>query len=253
MTRRVRWITIFLLIAGAVFAGTGGYRLWSNHRLNSRGNRTVAEVIQQVRPAAEARLRPCFDQAGVPWPPPRAAFVAFKEEKRLELWAAKDGRWVFIRAYPILAASGRAGPKLREGDGQVPEGIYRIVGLNPNSRFHLSLELNYPNDFDRHKAAEDGRSNLGGEIFIHGKAVSIGCLAMGDEGIEDLFTLVHAVGLDNVQVLIAPRDLRGGQPPADLPTEPPWADELYATLRRQLQTFALPPAPSSSGVMPQNV
>jgi murein L,D-transpeptidase YafK len=81
-------------------------------------------------------------------------------------------------------ASGKAGPKLREGDGQVPEGIYRIDGLNPNSSYHLSLKLNYPNDFDLEQARTEGRTELGGDIFIHGKAVSIGKTRAGRVGIR---------------------------------------------------------------------
>jgi len=71
-----------------------------------------------------------------------------------------------VADYRITAASGTAGPKLREGDRQVPEGIYRIVGLNPNSRYHLSMKLDYPNAFDRHQAARDGRARPGSDIFI---------------------------------------------------------------------------------------
>ena len=69
--------------------------------------------------------------------------------------------------YPILAASGVLGPKLREGDKQVPEGIYGAEALNPNSKFHLSIRLNYPNTFDRRMAQSDGRTQLGGDIMIH--------------------------------------------------------------------------------------
>lgn len=73
-----------------------------------------------------------------------------------------------IKSYPILAASGSIGPKLRESDMQVPEGVYQIESLNPNSQFHLSLRVNYPNEFDREQARIDGRAQLGGDIMIHG-------------------------------------------------------------------------------------
>ena len=78
------------------------------------------------------------------------------------------------------------GPKLREGDRQVPEGVYTIANMNPNSISHLSLALSYPNDFDRARAAEDGRADntLGGSIMIHGGSGSIGCMAVGDEAAE---------------------------------------------------------------------
>jgi hypothetical protein len=123
----------------------------------------------------------------------------------------------------------------------VPEGIYQIIALNPNSSYHLSMQVDYPNRFDREKAAGEGRTNLGGEIFIHGKAVSIGCIAVGDEAIEELFCLVARVGAPHVKVIIAPSDLRRGPAVADLATQPRWVPELYARLAAELQAF--PPRP----------
>jgi murein L,D-transpeptidase YafK len=133
-------------------------------------------------------------------------FLAFKDTRVVEVYAAiPDGTWRLIRRYPILAASGVAGPKLREGDMQVPEGTYAVTLLNPNSRFHVSLRLGYPNDFDREMARSDGRTDLGGDIMIHGRALSVGCLAVGDDAAEDFFTLAAAVGLEHVKVVISHR------------------------------------------------
>src|SRR5207244_3968581 len=117
------------------------------------------------------------------YPPAELALLAFKQERLLEVYATdkKMGGFKFVQAYPILGASGELGPKLREGDGQVPEGLYAINFLNPNSLYHLSLRVSYPNDFDRAQAKRDGRQKLGGDIMIHGSFASIGCLAMGDE------------------------------------------------------------------------
>jgi murein L,D-transpeptidase YafK len=117
-----------------------------------------------------------------------------------------SGKFHLIRDYYIQVASGGAGPKLRQGDRQVPEGIYRIVKLDPNSHYHLSMKLNYPNEFDLLHARQDGRKAPGSNILIHGKAVSIGCLAMGDEAIEELFVLTEHVGVEKVKVVIAPHD-----------------------------------------------
>jgi hypothetical protein len=202
------------------------------------GKQSVADVVRDIGPAAEARLRPHFEKAGVAYPPPLLTLLALKEEKRLEVWAEKDGRWVFIRDYPILAASGSLGPKLREGDRQVPEGIYRINFMNPNSAYHLSMQIDYPNDFDRRKAGDEGRTGLGGEIFIHGSNVSIGCLAMGDPAIEELFILVQAAGPEKVRVLVAPRDLRRKGAAEGLPATPAWTGELYAALADALRPLA---------------
>jgi murein L,D-transpeptidase YafK len=145
----------------------------------------------------------------------------------------------FIRGYPILAASGTAGPKLREGDNQVPEGIYQIESLNPNSAYHVSLRLNYPNAFDREQARNDGRTQLGGDIMIHGKAVSIGCVAIGDPAAEDIFTLAHDTGVKNITAVCTPVDFRkqSGAPRAS--TLPPWSSKLYAQLQSALSE--LPP------------
>ena len=73
---------------------------------------------------------------------------------------------VRLARYPIRAASGALGPKLREGDRQVPEGVYDIESLNPNSRFHVALRVGYPNAFDRQMAGREGRTALGGDIMI---------------------------------------------------------------------------------------
>jgi len=245
MERRTRSFLLVVILAALVAAGIVFYRrgraVWYPPYRRVAGKRTVADILQRYGPATEGRLRPRFGRAGVAYPPERAALLAFKEEKQLELWAQKGARWAFIRSYPILAASGTLGPKLREGDRQVPEGIYRIVFLNPNSSYHLSMMLDYPSRYDRQKAQEDGRTNLGGEVFIHGRAVSIGCIAVGDPAIEDLFVLVARTGASKVTVIIAPNDLRRGGPLPAPPDAPPWLGELYETIRRALWEFPPPP------------
>ena len=136
--------------------------------------------------------------------------LVFKNERMVELHAPG---WKEPRKYPMTAFSGTLGPKLREGDGQIPEGIYGIGYLNPNSSYYLSLKVTYPNASDRARAKKDGRTNLGGDIMIHGKAVTIGCVPVGDDAIEDIFYLANAVGIKNVSVVIAPYDMRIGRNP----------------------------------------
>src|SRR3954470_18855948 len=195
----------------------------------------LAEFAEPVR----QRLEPKFRQAGVPYPPKQISLVAFKQERMLELYASgQDGRPHFICEYPVYAASGQLGPKLREGDRQVPEGIYGVRELNPNSDFHLSLWLDYPNQFDRDRAVEDGRDNLGGEIMIHGDAVSKGCLAMGDPAAEDLFVLAALTGLANIEVILTPFDFRKEARPI-LPNEAPkWTAQLYRNIERELSRYS---------------
>ena len=115
---------------------------------------------------------------------------AFKEERVLELFIENQstGRYELFRSYPIAAASGTLGPKLAEGDRQVPEGFYAVPpsAMNPNSRFHLAFNIGYPNALDR------SLDRTGSAIMIHGDRVSIGCLAMTDEVIEEIYTLCTA-------------------------------------------------------------
>jgi murein L,D-transpeptidase YafK len=199
---------------------------------------SVAQRLEQFGTAAASRLAPHFQQTGVAFPPTAITLLAFKDSKRLELYARDpQGAWQQVRVYPIQAASGVLGPKLREGDRQVPEGIYAIESLNPNSLFHVSLRLNYPNAFDQQMGLTDGRAALGADIMIHGKDKSIGCLAMGDAVAEELFALAAWVGKENVRVVIAPTDFR--QTAASVPVAPlpVWTEGLYATIRTELAHY----------------
>ncbi|MFM9947594.1 MAG: murein L,D-transpeptidase family protein, partial [Saprospiraceae bacterium] len=111
---------------------------------------------------------------------------AFKQEKRLELWMKKDSVFNLFRSYPICFVPGKLGPKRKQGDLQVPEGVYFIDRFNPKSNYHLSLGINYPNESDRLFADKE---KPGGDIFIHGDCVSIGCIPIEDEKIEEVYLL----------------------------------------------------------------
>lgn len=214
----------------------------SPHKMPTEsGRQTIGDRLQQYGGPARARLKPYFDARQVPYPPARVVLAAFKEEKTLEVYAAGTNRNLqFIRAYPILAASGVPGPKLGEGDRQVPEGIYQIESLNPNSSYHLSLRIGYPNEFDREQARQDGRTNLGGDIMIHGGAASVGCLAVGDEASEELFVLAADTGLANVTVILSPVDFRKRAGPPESKQVPAWTKSLYQTIQSKLEE--LPPS-----------
>ena len=234
-----RWILPVVVLVIAVAAiGFFGRSVWVPVSQKFTGKRTVADAVQEFGPAGEQRLAPYFERAGIAFPPESLTLIAIKDEKRLELWAEKDGAWIRIKDYEVKKASGRAGPKLNEGDEQVPEGFYRIEGLNPNSSYHLSLKLNYPNEFDLKQARLDGRTHLGGDIFIHGKAVSVGCLAMGDEAIEELFVLADRVGKDNISVVIVPQDFRA-RPWINDARTPSWINGLYADMSREMTRYKL--------------
>jgi murein L,D-transpeptidase YafK len=112
----------------------------------------------------------------------------FKEERELEFWLRKGKKYNLFRTYPIAAMSGQLGPKLLEGDRQAPEGFYYVSPsrMNPNSRFHLSMNLGYPNRYDR----VHGRT--GSALMIHGGRASIGCFAMTDPKIEEIYAMADA-------------------------------------------------------------
>ena len=204
------------------------------------GRYTVKERVKQYGEDVRKRMLPYFEKAGVPWPASKLTLVGLKEERQLEVWGADaSGALKLIRVYPILGASGKSGPKLMEGDKQVPEGIYGIESLNPNSAYHLSLRVSYPNAFDPERAREAGRERLGGDIMIHGGWSSIGCLAMGDEAAEDLFVMAALTGTANIEVYLAPCDLRAKEfhPPANSPR---WTGQLYQALEQKLKTMSPP-------------
>jgi len=234
------------LVAVAVLLGVGVILVYEPSRTfmnygytKLRGGYTVSERLQQYGPDVEQRLKADFERAGVPYPPAEVAYVAFKDASLLEVYArpSDTAPWQFIRTYPVLKASGELGPKLREGDRQVPEGVYRSEFLNANSRYHLSIRVNYPNEFDRQMARADGRDQLGGDIMIHGSAFSIGCLAMGNPAAEDLFVLAALTESGSVNIVISPTDFRQHSDYA-ASNGVPWLDELYAQLRVELEHFS---------------
>lgn len=143
----------------------------------------------RVRGAFDAHrdeVERAFRDAGAAWPPQGIYLRAFKLEGELELWAKRprgDER-VRVRGFPICASSGGLGPKRRAGDLQVPEGIYTIDRFNPKSSYHLSLGVSYPNAYDKAQAAG---APAGGDIFIHGDCVTIGCLPLEDGPVEALY------------------------------------------------------------------
>ena len=109
--------------------------------------------------------------------------------------------------------------------------------MNPNSRYHLSLRVDYPNAHDRAKAAVDGRTKLGGDIMIHCRAWSDGCFAMGDPAAEDLFVLAAETGLAHVSVILSPVDFRVRELPDKRPNVPAWTTELYALIGQELMNL----------------
>jgi murein L,D-transpeptidase YafK len=142
----------------------------------------VEKAAQNVLPALTRDAKTLGLRVGAP------VFIRiFKQEAVLELWLKGEKRYQLFRSYPICAYSGLLGPKLKEGDGQAPEGIYLVMPnqMNPFSSFHLSFNLGFPNAFDQ----ANGRT--GSALMVHGNCVSIGCYAMTDAKIEEIYTLMN--------------------------------------------------------------
>jgi hypothetical protein len=202
-------------------------------------DKAVENAITRYGLRTEPELIRFFHKAKVDYPPKEVALLAFKKERYVELWAKNDNQpWRYIHKYSLTAFSGRLGPKLKERDGQIPEGIYRLTTLNPFSSMHLSMMIDYPNHFDRLQASKDGRKKLGNNIFIHGKSFSVGCLAIGDRAIDQLFLLTRRVGLPHVKMIIAPNDLRESEPATSTFAQPRWLPELYKQISLALKDFS---------------
>ncbi|PJD93894.1 MAG: hypothetical protein CK424_01155 [Legionella sp.] len=203
-------------------------------------SKAIDNAIMRYGLQKEPHLMSYFSKSGVSYPPKDIALLAFKKEQHIQLWAKDNQKsWRHIHTYPLTAFSGQLGPKLKEHDKQIPEGIYRLTTFNPYSAMHLSMMINYPNAFDRQQASKDGRNKLGGDIFLHGKALSVGCLAVGDYAIDELFLLARRVGLNHVQVIIAPNDLRKSKPATNQLAQPRWLPELYYKIGQALNHFPI--------------
>ncbi len=126
---------------------------------------------------------------------------AFKAEQILEVFLrAEMGEWKLVRSYPFCHFSGGLGPKLKEGDRQIPEGIYKVAVFNPKSKFYLSLGLDYPNARDMEIADAD---QPGSDIYIHGGCATVGCIPITDEKMAELYLLAKMAAPD-IDVLILP-------------------------------------------------
>jgi murein L,D-transpeptidase YafK len=134
---------------------------------------------------------------------------AFKKEKELQVWVKEsdNDQYVHLHTYNFCNTSGVLGPKRKEGDFQIPEGMYKINHFNPLSNFHLSLGIDYPNASDR---ILSNKQTPGGSIYIHGNCVTVGCIPITDEMIKELYVLAVEAknnGQQNIPVHIFPTRL----------------------------------------------
>lgn len=147
---------------------------------------SAKERLAHAKSSKGEEVQRLFDEAGVTFPPHDVLYRAFKHEDEFEVWAGdKDQPMKLIATWGICAASGELGPKRAEGDLQVPEGYYKVGYFHPMSSYYLSALVDYPNASDRKR----GGPNPGGQILIHGRCASIGCLSMTDERIEEIYLI----------------------------------------------------------------
>lgn len=203
----------------------------------ARLNLTVAQALQLYGTDERTRLRQQCTAAGIVYPPKRITLLALKDRQQLLMFAG-DKQLALVQRFPLTSYSGTFGPKLRQGDLQIPEGIYRITGSS--AREMLSLAVDYPNAFDRQRALGDQRTSLGGEILIHGGSVSTGCLVVSNEQMQEIFIAAHDIGFEKVKLVISPCDLTRAQPSVIWSKHPKWLPELYEQLKRELSTLSIP-------------
>ncbi len=154
----------------------------------------------------EDTLRKQFEAKNLSWPAKYLYIRSFKYDGQLEIWVKNDRKEKFklFKTYEVCALAGTLGPKRMQGDYQVPEGFYYINEFNPNSNYYLSLGINYPNASD--KILSDS-IKPGGDIYIHGSCVTVGCIPVTDKQIDEIYILAAYAknqGQDFIPVHIYP-------------------------------------------------
>jgi len=169
-----------------------------------RNDQLAFARVKVAEHEAEAALVQLFAEKQLAYPPSGLILVAFKKESVIEAWVPNGKTYAHLKDYRICARSGQLGRKHRAGDGQVPEGFYDIAAFNPSSSYYLSLKVSYPNAADR---ILNRGAALGGDIFIHGDCVTIGCMPIEDAHIKELYWLAvqaRSHGAQTIPVYIFP-------------------------------------------------
>lgn len=167
--------------------------------------------VRTAKAEKEFIVKKYFSEQGIDYPSGNIFIRIFKSEALLEIWTLKKkiNGYVRVKSYHICALSGKLGPKRKQGDLQIPEGIYYISDFNPVSNFYLSLKINYPNKSDRILGY---KQSLGGDIYIHGDCVTIGCVPITDESIKEVYWMAVQArenGQKKIPVHIFPAKLEG--------------------------------------------
>jgi murein L,D-transpeptidase YafK len=184
--------------------------LFSNFKLYSQPSFIEVQksfpIVTEVLQTKEDTLKSQFAKANLQWPPKELYIRSFKYDSQLEVWARNTSNEQFklFKSFRICALSGTLGPKRMQGDYQVPEGFYYVNIFNPQSSYHLSLGLNYPNASDN---LLSDSLQPGGDIYIHGNCITTGCIPITDHQIEELYlltALAKSSGQDFIPVHIFP-------------------------------------------------
>jgi murein L,D-transpeptidase YafK len=192
---RILTALLFLFIAKGSFAQPSFFDY----------QRTYPRVAMATK-LKEDTLKKQFAAAGLTWPAKQIYIRSFKYDSQMEVWVRNTNNepYKLFKTYKICALAGSMGPKRMQGDYQVPEGFYYINEFNPNSTYHMSLGLNYPNASD--KVLSDSLKP-GGDIYIHGSCLTVGCIPIQDSQIEELYILAaeaKSQGQDFIPVHIFP-------------------------------------------------
>ena len=201
MKNLVLFIVAFVLMFASVSAQKGGTTFTSFIDYQKSFPRPYEAFKKK-----EDTLQKQFAEKKLSWPAKYIYLRSFKYDSQLEVWVKNeiDEKFKLFKTYKVCAMAGTLGPKRMEGDYQVPEGFYYINVFNPKSNYHLSLGLNYPNASD--KVLSDSY-RPGGEIYIHGSCVTVGCIPVTDSQMEELYVLslyAKTQGQDFIPVHIFP-------------------------------------------------
>lgn len=193
--KRLVVIVLIVLGAGKVFA-----------QQSFLDNQKMFPKVGEAYREKEELLKKEFEKKGLTYPAKYMFVRSFKLDSEMEIWVKNSAADTFrlFKSYRVCTLSGKMGPKRKEGDRQVPEGFYYINDFNPNSNYHLSLGINYPNFSDR--ILSDPK-NPGGEIYIHGNCITVGCIPLTDEFIDEVYIMaVNAknAGQDFIPVHVFP-------------------------------------------------
>ncbi len=200
-------LTTLVFSVSFVVAATAqlSYKNGSTHSAFVDYQKTFPRPDESFR-RKEDTLQKQFEAKNLQWPAKYIYIRSFKYDSQLEVWVKDDLKDPFklFKTYRVCALAGTLGPKRLEGDYQVPEGFYYINEFNPRSEYYLSLGLNYPNVSDR---ILSDAYRPGGAIYIHGSCVTVGCIPLMDNQIDEVYILAaHAKGLgqDYIPVHIFP-------------------------------------------------